>query len=77
MKRSQVSDQTIGQILRYMGWVYLNLAKVNDKVYGVIVGNSFSEKLDHAFVGVQSEHIYDLIELFEHPFNDKNKPKNR
>ena len=74
-KRSQVSDETIGQVLRYMGWVYMNMAKGKKTVKAIIVGNEFSDKYLYSFIGVQSNHIYEIIKTFKHPFNDINKPK--
>jgi hypothetical protein len=73
-KRSQVSDDTIGQILRYMGWIYLGIEKAKKPVKGIIVGNEFPDKLRYAMQGIQSDHIYKLIELYKHPFTEKNKP---
>ena len=37
MKRDQVSDTTVGQTLRYMGWVQENLADKDSQVMGLIV----------------------------------------
>ena len=45
LKRNQTSDQTIGQIARYMQWVDENL---NKGVKGVIVCGKWDEKLDYA-----------------------------
>ncbi len=45
LKRNQTSDQTIGQIARYMQWVEENLSK---NVKGVIVCGKWDEKLDYA-----------------------------
>ena len=45
LKRNQTSDQTIGQIARYMQWVEENL---NKGVKGVIVCGKWDEKLDYA-----------------------------
>jgi len=45
LKRNQTSDQTIGQIARYMQWVEENL---NSKVKGIIVCGKWDEKLDYA-----------------------------
>ncbi len=73
-KRSQVSDDTFGQVLRYMGWIYLNMAKAKKNVNAIIVGNEFSDKFHYTFIGVQSNHIYQLIRTFKHPFNEQNKP---
>jgi ribosomal protein L37E len=37
LKRDQSSDETIGQILRYMGWVKENLMGIDGKVEGLII----------------------------------------
>jgi hypothetical protein len=44
LKVSKTSDDVIGQILRYMGWVKLNLARgENEKVEGLIVAYELDE----------------------------------
>ncbi len=46
LKRNQTSDDTVGQISRYMGWVSENL---NDKhVKGIIIAGKYDEKLHYA-----------------------------
>lgn len=46
LKKNQTSDDTVGQILRYMGWVS---EKKNDKaVKGIIVAGKYDEKLYYA-----------------------------
>lgn len=52
LKKNQTSDDTVGQILRYMGWVKEKLAK-NDSVKGIIIGYSNDEKLYYALKFVQ------------------------
>jgi hypothetical protein len=37
LKRNQTSDQTIGQLLRYIGWVKRHLAEEDDEVHGMII----------------------------------------
>lgn len=46
LKRNQTSDDTIGQVMRYMGWVAENLS--NPGVRGVIVAGKFDAKLQYA-----------------------------
>jgi transcription antitermination factor NusG len=53
LKRNQTSDDTVGQILRYMGWVKEKLAKDN-LVKGIIIGYSNDEKLKYALKSVQN-----------------------
>jgi len=49
LKKSQTSDQTIGQVTRYMGWVFDNLAK-KDKVdvKGLIIAEAFDDKIKYS-----------------------------
>jgi hypothetical protein len=48
LKRDQSGDTTVGQLLRYMGFIRHSLAKVTDKVFGLIVARSLDEKLHYA-----------------------------
>lgn len=48
LKRNQTSDDTVGQILRYVGWVQEKLAGPDEKVEGLIVGLSDDIKLRYA-----------------------------
>ncbi len=48
LKRNQSSDDTVGQILRYMGWVRRNRAAEGEKVKGLIVGRKINRKLQYA-----------------------------
>ena len=46
LKREKASDNTVGQIMRYMGWVK---KKYNDeKVKGIIISGDEDEKLNYA-----------------------------
>jgi len=47
LKRGQTSDQTVAQILRYMGWIKGNLAE-GATVKGLIIGRTTGEKLRYA-----------------------------
>lgn len=47
LKRKQTSDDTLGQVLRYMGWVEEHLAG-GDPVEGLIIASEFDEKLRYA-----------------------------
>ena len=47
LKKNQTSDDTIGQIARYIGWVKKHRA--NGKgVKGIIIAGSYDKKLDYA-----------------------------
>jgi len=49
LKRNQGSDQTIGQVLRYMGWVEKNLVKeASEQVYGLVICNSIDPSIQYA-----------------------------
>ncbi len=45
LKVSRGHERVVGQLMRYMGWVRLNLAKGSQKVRGVIVARRISEDL--------------------------------
>jgi RecB family endonuclease NucS len=76
LKRGHTSDETVGQILRYMGWVKKHLEPDSEKrVRGILIGSDFSEKIEYSFLGVQHPIIFDLITKHEHPYNDSNRPK--
>jgi hypothetical protein len=48
LKRDQSGDTTVGQLLRYMGFVRHSLAKETDRVFGLIVARSLDTKLHYA-----------------------------
>lgn len=48
LKRGQSNDDTVGQVLRYMGWVRKNLAKPKDKVEGLIIARGSDDRLRYA-----------------------------
>jgi restriction system protein len=71
LKRNQTSDDTVGQILRYMGWVSENL---NDKnVKGVIIAGKYDEKLHYAQVLTHAIEVY----LYEVQFSLREHAKNK
>lgn len=45
LKRGMTSDETIGQVLRYVGWVKENIAVDGQKVKGWIVAGDYDEHL--------------------------------
>lgn len=47
LKKGQSSDQTAGQLARYMGWVRQNLA-MGKKVQAVVIANNIDDKLRYA-----------------------------
>jgi len=48
LKRGQTSDATVGQVLRYMGWVRENIATEGQKVKGVIICRNIDDALKYA-----------------------------
>ncbi len=45
LKRNHSSDQVVGQILRYMGWIKQNLCKPGQLVKGLVICRSADPKL--------------------------------
>ncbi|NFH70596.1 DUF91 domain-containing protein [Clostridium botulinum] len=62
LKLSRGNDATLGQILRYMGWIKANIAG-DKEVHGVIVAKSIDDKLKYAVTQVKN------ITLFEYEIN--------
>jgi hypothetical protein len=48
LKRNQTSDATVGQVLRYMGWVKQNLAKLDEQIEGLVVAHEVDENIKYA-----------------------------
>lgn len=48
LKRDQSSDNTVGQVTRYMGWVEENLAEKGDAVHGLIISRDADTKIRYA-----------------------------
>ena len=46
LKRNQTSDDTVGQLMRYMGWVKRHLK--DEKVKGIIIAGKYDKKLNYA-----------------------------
>lgn len=65
LKRNQTSDDTIGQITRYMGWVKQELG--DDGVKGVIIAGSYDQRLDYARVMMPELDVF----IYEVQFNLK------
>ena len=74
LKRDQTSDETVGQTLRYMGWVKRNLAPPKSIVRGYIVARDFDKYVTYALFGMQHPLIpnsggKDLLQLYKHSFD--------
>ncbi len=48
LKRGRTSDAAVGQVLRYINWVRLNLAESNDRVEGLIIGGKEDKQLHYS-----------------------------
>ena len=63
LKRNQTSDDTVGQVTRYMGWIQDKYA--DDNVSGIIVAGKYDEKLYYA------QKMLKNIEVFLYEVNFK------
>lgn len=70
LKRNQTSDQTVGQLLRYIGWVKQHLAIEGEGVLGLIICREADKMLHYALSAVPN---VDLL-LYEVEFHLK-KPE--
>lgn len=70
LKRNQTSDDTVGQITRYMGWVREHLSDSN--VHGLIIAGKFDEKLHYAQSMVPEIDVY----LYEVQFSLREHVRN-
>ncbi len=48
LKRDQASDSTVGQILRYIGWVKAHLAEPDEEVKGLVIARQADDGLRYA-----------------------------
>ncbi|MGD0795908.1 MAG: endonuclease NucS domain-containing protein [Dehalococcoidales bacterium] len=48
LKRGKTSDSTVGQLLRYIGWVKENIASKHQNVRGIIIAHEVDEALKYA-----------------------------
>ena len=67
LKRDQTSDATVGQVLRYMGWVEEHMAEKGETVEGLIIAHQHDEKIRYALKRVSD---VDLM-LYEVDFHLK------
>lgn len=70
LKRGQGSDQTVGQLLRYMGWVKSKLAGPGESVEGLVIAHETDDAIGYALSAVQ--HV--KLQLYEVEFHLKNPP---
>ena len=56
LKKNQTSDDTIGQIARYMGWIMKNMG--DDGVKGIIIAGEYDKKLEYALKVVSNIEVF-------------------
>ena len=56
LKKGQTSDDTVGQIARYMGWIKEHKSDANVK--GVIVAGAFDTKLRYAMELINNVDVF-------------------
>ena len=56
LKKNQTSDDTLGQLTRYMGWIKKN--KKDENVKGIIVAGQFDSKLEYARTMVPNTEVF-------------------
>ena len=56
LKKNQTSDDTVGQVARYMGWI--KIKKGDRNVKGVIIAAEFDEKLEYALRVVPNVEVF-------------------
>lgn len=58
------TDETIGQICRYVGWVEENLVKENfSKVYGMIIAQDIDTRLKYAIKPIKDHIFYQQLKM--------------
>jgi len=68
LKRGQTSDATIGQVLRYIGWVKENIAETDQNVRGIIVCQEVDDALKYAVQQISN------VDVFTYQVNFKLMP---
>lgn len=56
LKKNQTSDDTVGQLTRYMGWIKKH--KKDPNVHGIIVAGQFDRKLSYAMAMVPNIEVF-------------------
>jgi len=70
LKRGQTSDQTMGQLTRYIGWVKTHLAGKDEPVHGMIISRQVDSNLQYALHAVPNVDL----QLYEVEFRLKPAP---
>ena len=71
LKRNQTSDETVGQILRYMGWVQERMLEPGATVHGLIVAHEADERIRYALKRVKDV----TLKLYQVEFHLHNPPE--
>jgi restriction system protein len=56
LKKNQTSDDTIGQLTRYMGWI--KDKKRDNNVKGIIIAGEYDQKLEYALKVVPNIQVF-------------------
>jgi len=56
LKRNQTSDDTVGQLVRYMGWI--KESKKDNNVKGIIIAGQYDKKLEYALKMVSNTEVF-------------------
>ncbi|MFW9889122.1 MAG: hypothetical protein ACFFER_13130 [Candidatus Thorarchaeota archaeon] len=65
LKRGQSSDSTVGQVLRYMGWVRENIASQRQSVVGIIICHEVDDALRYAVQQIKDVDVFTYQVNFE------------
>ena len=57
LKRDQTSDQTVGQLARYMGWLEEHKSKGNP-AKGIIIAGKYDKRLYYALKKLKDADVY-------------------
>ncbi|MCX6720341.1 MAG: PDDEXK nuclease domain-containing protein [Candidatus Staskawiczbacteria bacterium] len=57
LKKNQTSDDTVGQLARYMGWIEENKAD-GEQVKGIIISAKYDERLYYALKKIKDTEVY-------------------
>ena len=57
LKRDRAADRTLGQVLRYIGWIKRHLAAPDEEVYGLIIAADVEKNLLYSLEGVNDRRI--------------------
>ena len=69
LKKNQTSDDTVGQLTRYMGWIKRH--KGNDGVKGIIIAGQYDTRLEYALAMVPNTEVF----IYEVDFRLKKETK--